>query len=212
MLALAENPPIMPECVQSLAQLAGPWWVGHTKSRFEKAFAWDLLSRGVGYFLPMSPRITFSGGRKRKGMTPLFPSYVFFCGSETVRWQALSTNRLCRVLAAPRQEQLVTELEQIRKVLQSGQALELYPAPAIGTRCRVTAGPFKGMIGVIADQARPSRLVLTVDVLAKGASLDIDAELLEPLEPAPRKFAPAYAPDVVRRPLWQPTVAAARAW
>jgi transcription antitermination factor NusG len=210
MLALTENPPIMPETVGCLTELSGPWWVAHTKSRFEKAFAWDLLSRGIGFFLPMCQRITFSGGRKRKGMTPLFPSYVFFCGGENIRWQALATNRLCRVLAAPKQEQLVAELEQVRRVLQSGQPMELYPTLPVGTRCRVTAGPFKGMVGVIADQSKPSRLVLTVDVLAKGASLTIDADLLEPEESFP---APA-ARDVYGRGSLQPQLAvgALRGW
>jgi hypothetical protein len=209
MLALAENPPIMPETVSSLTDLQGPWWVAHTKSRFEKAFAWDLLSRGIGFFLPMSPRITFSGGRKRKGMTPLFPSYVFFCGNESIRWQALATNRLCRVLPAPQQEKLVRELEQIRIVLQSGQPLELYPTMPVGTRCRVTAGPFKGMVGVVADQSKPSRLVLSVDVLAKGASLCIDTELLEKEEDFPKEAMR----DICVRPPWQSEEdARIRAW
>jgi transcription antitermination factor NusG len=200
----------MPETVGSLTELAGPWWVAHTKSRFEKAFAWDLLSRGIGFFLPMCPRITFSGGRKRKGMTPLFPSYVFFCGEENIRWQALATNRLCRVLPAPRQEQLVNELEQIRRVLQSGQPLELFPTIPVGTRCRVTGGPFRGMVGVVTDQSKPSRLVLSVDVLAKGASLTIDTELLEPEE----QFPAETMRDICRRPPWEMDNADARvrAW
>ena len=199
MLALAENPPIMPETISSLSELTGPWWVAHTKSRFEKAFAWDLLSRGIGFFLPMCSRITFSGGRKRKGMSPLFPSYVFFCGGDDVRWQALATNRLCRVLPAPRQHELVGELEQIRRVLQSGQPLELYPTLPVGTRCRVTAGPFKGMVGIVADQSKPSRLVLSVDVLAKGASLTIDSELLEPEE----EFPISNMRDICQPPPWE---------
>jgi transcription termination/antitermination protein NusG len=179
MLALAENPPILPSYAQSLSQLQGPWWVGHTKSRFEKAFAFDLMARGIGYFLPMSLRIIFSGGRKRKGMSPLFPSYVFFCGGEDVRWQALHTNRLCRVIPVLNQESLLNELDQIHRVLVSGQALQLYPAPVVGARCRVTGGPFMGLVGVVTDCAKPTRLVLSVNVLGQGASLEIDSELLE---------------------------------
>lgn len=182
MLTLTENPPILPAFVQSVTQLQGDWWVAHTKSRFEKAFAWDLADRGIGYFLPMTRRITFSGGRKRQGMAPLFPSYVFFCGDQDVRWQALSTNRLCQVLKVLDQEALVGELQQLHRVLVGGQTLELYPTPAVGTRCRVRAGPFEGLQGVIIDRSKPTRLVLKVDVLGQGASLDIDSELLEPFE------------------------------
>jgi transcription antitermination factor NusG len=184
MLTLSENPPILPESVDCVKDLQGTWLVAHTKSRFEKAFAWDLAAQGIGYFLPMSPRITFSGGRKRKGMAPLFPSYVFFCGDEQARWQALRTNRLCRVIPVPQQEAFVNELEQICTVLSSGQPLELYPVPAIGARCRVTGGPFKGLVGIITDHNKRTRLVLKVNVLGQGASLDIDSELLEPADDA----------------------------
>jgi hypothetical protein len=130
----------------------------------------------------MSRRTTFSGGRKRQGMSPLFPSYVFFCGEDDVRWQALSTNRLCQVLPVSDQEAMVAQLRQLHRVLLSGQPLELYPTPPLGARCRVRAGPFKGLKGIVIDRARPTRLILKVDVLGQGASLDIDCELLEPDE------------------------------
>lgn len=68
MLKLSENPAILTPEVQSLNELTGTWWVAYTKPRFEKAFAWDMLSRGIGYFLPMREKITFSGGRKRHVM------------------------------------------------------------------------------------------------------------------------------------------------
>jgi len=72
MLKLSENPAILTPEVQSLVELGGTWWVAHTKARFEKAFAWDMSNRGIGYFLPMREKIIFSGGRKRRVMAPLF--------------------------------------------------------------------------------------------------------------------------------------------
>ncbi len=153
--------------------------VGHTKSRFEKAFAWDLHELKIGYFLPMVPRNTFSGGRKRKGMAALFPSYVFFNGDDNTCSDALQTNRLCAVLPVPEQETLVGELEQIHRLLVGGGSLEPYPLPPIGARCRVKSGPFEGISGIVIDNAKSARLVLKVSVLGQGTSLDIDAELLE---------------------------------
>jgi len=77
MLKISENPPILPPEVKTVSELTGQWWVAHTKSRFEKAFAWDLLRRGIGYFLPLVERVRVSGGRHRRVLAPLFPSYVF---------------------------------------------------------------------------------------------------------------------------------------
>ncbi len=56
MLKLNDNPPIVYPEGASVADLPGQWWVAHTKARFEKAFAWDLLGRGIPYFLPMMLR------------------------------------------------------------------------------------------------------------------------------------------------------------
>jgi len=39
-LKLADNPRMLPAGIASLGDLAGPWQIAHTKSRFEKAFAW----------------------------------------------------------------------------------------------------------------------------------------------------------------------------
>ncbi len=197
MLTPSENPPIIPPFVQSLTELHGSWWVGHTKSRFEKVFAWELTARGIGYFLPMTERITFSGGRKRKVMSPLFPSYVFFCGDSNARYQALTTNRLCQVLPVAEQANLVRELEQIQNVLVSGQPLDLYPEMPIGSRCRVTAGPFEGLEGIVVERSKPTRLVLQVNVLGKGASFDIDAELLEPVSEA--EYSEFLTPDASQK-------------
>ena len=73
MLKVSENPPRMHPGAGTLTDLAGTWWVAHTKARSEKALAWDLLRRDIGYFLPLLGRVRFSGGRKRRVLMPLFP-------------------------------------------------------------------------------------------------------------------------------------------
>lgn len=156
--------------------------MGQTKARFEKAFAWDLLARGIGYFLPLIQRVRISGGRKRQVMSPLFTSYVFFCGSEEDRYNALTTNRLCNTLAVPDQAKLVAELSALEKALTGQAVLDPYPFAAVGRRCRVTAGAFMGVEGVIVQRAKLARLVLEVSILGQGASMEIDADLLEPLD------------------------------
>ena len=89
MLKLADNPRMLPSEFQSVLDLPGAWWVAHTKARNEKALAFDLSDRGVGYYLPMAERIKVSGGRKRRVMLPLFTSCVFFTGGSDARIAAL---------------------------------------------------------------------------------------------------------------------------
>jgi transcription antitermination factor NusG len=182
MLGLSENPPILPPTCKSLAAMEGQWWIGHTKSRCEKAFAWDLLRRGVNFFLPMVERVTISSGKKRKGMVPVFPSYVFFCGNEEARYTALTTDRLCQVIKVVEREQLVVELTALERAVTAGAPLDFYPQFEVGRRCRVKAGAFRGLEGVVLEKHAKGRLLLFVSILRQGASLEIDADLLEPIE------------------------------
>lgn len=189
MLALSDNPPVLTPGLRSIADAVGRWWVAHTKSRCEKALAGDLLARGVAYFLPMTERVSVSGGRTRRAMAPLFPSYVFFCGDERddVSYRAAATGRLCRVIRVADQERLIRELIDVERVLAARAPLEPYPFAAVGRRCRVTAGPFRGLEGAVVrcdgaegGSARHcTRIVLEVGMLGRGVAMEIDAALLE---------------------------------
>jgi hypothetical protein len=182
MLKLADNPPtIWPEA-GGLTHCPGRWWVAHTRPRCEKAFAWDLLDRGIAYFLPMCRRTRISGGRRRTALIPLFPSYVFFCGREGDRHAALRTDRLCRAIDVADQEGLLRELTEIERALDGGAELDLHPHTAVGSRCRVRSGPLQGVEGVVVSRNRRARVVLEVSVLACGAAMEIDADLLEAAE------------------------------
>ncbi len=181
MLKPSDNPPIL---FPDSGVLARPcrWWVAHTKARFEKSFAWDLHAKCIGYFLPLIDRVTISGGRKRHVMMPLFPSYVFFCGDEHARYTALTTGRLCRVIEITDQQGLIAELASVHRALEGKAILEPYLMAAVGERCRITAGPFEGLEGVVVRVNGTARLVLQVGILGQGASMEIDADLVEPVD------------------------------
>lgn len=180
MLKLSDNPAILTPEVNSVTELTGIWWVAHTRPRFEKVFAWDMLSYGIGYFLPLREKIIFSGGRKHKVLVPLFSSYVFICGTENDRYRAIATNRLCHTIEVYDQEQLVSELSSIEKGLMSKAILDVYPNLTVGTRVRVISGPMMGIEGILIQRKDgQARMVLEVTILGHGALIEIDADLIE---------------------------------
>ena len=182
MLKLSDNPPPLSPPVAGVGDVVGRWWIAHTRSRAEKAFAWDLTAAGVGYYLPMARRTFVSGGRKRVGLRPLFTSYVFICGGDDCRAKALATGRLCAVLAVPDQQQLVAELSTVQRALAGSPELDLYPFAAVGRRCRVVAGPLMVMPGVVVRRTDRATLVLEISILRQGASLEIDLAAVEPVD------------------------------
>ena len=74
------------------------------------------------------------------------------------------------------------EFVAIEKALAGKAELDLYPFAAAGRRCRITSGPFQGIAGVVIHRGKAARIVLEVSILGQGASMDIDADLLEPIE------------------------------
>jgi transcription antitermination factor NusG len=173
---------MLPESIESVADVQGTWHVAHTKARFEKAFAWDLHRKGIAYYLPMIERVRVSGGRKRRVMAPLFVSYVFFCGSDEDRHTAMTTNRLCQTIEVPDQFRLIQELSCLEQALSGHAELDPYPFAVVGHRCRVIAGPMIGLVGTVVRRDKLARLVLEVSMLGQGASLDIECDLLEPTD------------------------------
>lgn len=182
MLKYSDNPPLRWPEEGDLESFAGDWWVAHTKSRAEKALAWDLKRHGISYFLPMREQVKVSGGRKRRVLMPLFASYVFFCGGPEARYQALATNRLCRVIEVPEQEQLARELATIDRAIGGQAQLDPFPRLAVGERGRVVAGPLCGVEGVIVERRGMRHLVLQVSMLGQGASVQIEPDLVEAIE------------------------------
>lgn len=183
MLKLSDNPAILTPEAQSVTDLSGIWWLAHTKARCEKAFAWDMLSHSIGYFLPMREKIIFSGGRKRHVMLPLFTSYVFICGTELDRYTALTTNRLNQTIEVVDQDRLKEELFRIEKALLSKAIIDHYPRLPIGSRCRIVSGPMIGTEGVVIERKDvKARMVIEVTILGQGAVVEIDSDLLEPIE------------------------------
>lgn len=182
MLKVSENPPVRTPELASVAAAEGQWWVAHTKARFEKAFAWDLLSKGTPYLLPMIPRLSVWKGRKRESLVPLFPSYVFFCGGPEERYRALATNRVCQVIPVHDRARFVAELVGVERALDAGMPLAFYPHAAVGKRCRIARGPLRGLEGTVVQARGITHLVLHVSILGQGAALETSVESLEAAE------------------------------
>jgi transcription antitermination factor NusG len=182
MLKEADNPPMLPPWATSIDELTGQWRVAHTRARCEKVFAWELMSHGIGYFLPLIDRVTLTGGKKRRVHLPLFPSYIFFCGSADDRYTAMTTNRLCQTIEVADQGGLVRELSSIQKALMGRAELNPYPQMVAGQRCRIIAGVFKGLEGTVLERGEMAKILLKVSILGQAAMMEIEADLLEPIE------------------------------
>jgi transcription antitermination factor NusG len=160
----------------------GNWYVLHTKSRQEKVVAQDLESMGVMYFLPLVTQVRFYGNRKAKVRIPLFPGYLFLKGAVDDTYGIDRTKRLAGILKVNDQVKLDWELRNLHLAISREASLELYPYMKTGVKVEVRSGPFRGLQGVIEGRTPKDRLILQVDILGQGVSLELDGSLLDVLD------------------------------
>lgn len=164
---------------------AGPgvrWRVLHTRSRQEKTVASLLESAGVEHYLPLIEKVRVYRRSKRIVRVPLFACYVFVRGTREEAFFASSSGRVAKVIESDDQQRLEVELGSLRRALEVERTLDPYPFLTKGRLVRVTAGPLRGVEGLVDMYQRPRRLVLQIRALGQAASLEIDPSLLEPVD------------------------------
>lgn len=187
MLKIEDNPPLVWPQAESIRQFEGLWWVAHTKSRNEKALAHDLMAKNVSYFLPMAWKVRQQSHRTIKSLLPLFTGYLFFCGNENGRIELLKTNRVANLIEVKDQASLVDELARFERALRAGAPLTPHQYITKGQWCRVIAGPLLGLEGIVVQTKSDTRLVLQIDLLGQAASVEIDMDMIEPVEKEPER-------------------------
>lgn len=178
-------PDTMFSAPESLAELGGCWWVLYTRSRMEKALARKLRAREIPFYLPQYEQTWKSAGRKRTSFLPLFPGYVFLFGDEYARLAALETNLLCTTFRVPDQQRLYDDLCRVERVL--GGAVPVAPETElpVGAPVELTAGAFRGLTGKVVRRGDQTRLVVEVEFLRRGVSIEVEEWALRPLTAGP---------------------------
>jgi transcription antitermination factor NusG len=160
------------------------WYAVYTYPRHEKAVKDQLDWKAVEVFLP-----TFASERRWKDRKvsidlPLFPGYIFTRIHPSERIKVLSTPSVVRMLSfngvpAPI---AASEIDAIRRCLESSAVLQKHPFLKVGERVRVTRGAFEGLEGVVVRHKNGCKLVLSINLIHQSVSLEVAADLLEPLQ------------------------------
>ena len=182
---LSKEPSLYPETL--LDELAcepsqRQWWVLYMKARQEKAISRDLLGFEIPFYLPLVKKTWISRGRKASSYSPLFPGYVFMFGTEDERVRSLTTNRISRILQIDDPVCLLNDLRQLRQLIASNAPLTVESRLMPGNRVRVRSGPLAGLEGVVLNRRGETRLLVRVNFIQKGASVEVDDFLLEPID------------------------------
>jgi transcriptional antiterminator RfaH len=156
------------------------WFVLYTRSRREKVVARHLLARQIPFYLPTVRRTLAYGPQRIESYVALFPGYVFLFGSHEERLSSLTTNAVSRVLPVEAPEQLAADLQRIQQLILSEAPLTVESRLAPGNRVRIRSGPLTGIEGTVVCRRGQTRLVVSVNFIQQGASVELSDYLLEP--------------------------------
>ena len=159
------------------------WYALHVKARFEKYVTNQLSIKGYETFLP-----TYAAKRKWSDRTkavslPLFPTYVFCRFDLHSRLPIVMTPGVMAIvgpgkLPTPLDE---SEFASIRLVTNAASTTQPCPYLAVGERVRVQAGPLKGLVAIV-DRTQGNRLVVSISLLMRSVSVEVDRNSVGPLE------------------------------
>lgn len=162
----------------------GRWWALHTRPRAEKGLARRFLRRELAFFLPLYKRQWRSQGRLLCSHRPLFPGYIFLHGDDECRVAALETNLVARCIPVDDQGQLAADLARVYRLMVGGAPLTPEERLEPGDLVEVVAGPFAGLEGRFLRRGKQLKLLVEVQFLQQGVSVEIESWMVRPLVPA----------------------------
>ena len=172
------------------------WYAVYTRHQHEKTVARLLTGKGYETFLPLYAAVhRWKNGVKQLSL-PLFPCYVFLRGPLD-RWlPILTTPGIHTVVGFGRQPAMIprSEIEAIRRVVESPVKAEPHPFIRCGDRVRIKVGPLQGLEGVLLRKKNQWKLLLSVDMLERSVAVEVDATIVERVYASKRKLAPSYVP------------------
>jgi transcriptional antiterminator RfaH len=138
-------------------------------------------SHNLVHYLPVRSETKIYQRRKVTVQKPVFPGYVFAAFSEEERTLVLKSSSLARIIPVEDQERFIREIDQIRKALEVDATLGGTAAFTRGKPVRITAGPFRGIEGIVESERGAARVVLNVRMIGRGIAVEVETDMLEPL-------------------------------
>jgi transcription antitermination factor NusG len=166
-------------------QLESPhaWYALYTRHQHEKTVAHILTNKGFDTLLPLYQVARKWTDRTKLLFLPLFPCYVFLRGDLERRLDIMTTPGIHSLVSSAGQPLAIppAEIDAIQRAVESGSHIEPHPLLKCGDWVRVKHGPLEGVRGILVRKRNLYRLILSVEMLGKAASVEIDAFLVERL-------------------------------
>jgi transcription antitermination factor NusG len=151
------------------------WHALFTRHQHEKSVAYALTSKGYEVYLPLYRSVHRWKDRSKELWFPLFACYVFIRGGLERRLQIVRTPGILQIVGWGGRPAVipVSQLDAVRKMIENSRSVEPHPFLNYGDRVRVINGPLAGVEGILMRKKGSVRLIVSVEMLGRSASVEI---------------------------------------
>ncbi len=154
------------------------WTAVYTRPRCEKVVADHCARCRVACYLPLRRRAKRYQRRTVETFLPMFPGYVFVQLDSASRVALLRSHKVVTVLPVDsvQEARLVAELGEIQRLEQAELECELEVGPdlVVGKPVVITAGPLRGLTGIVERRHTRCRVSINVEMLGQSVSAELD--------------------------------------
>ncbi len=157
------------------------WYAAYTCVNQEKRVASQFSERHVEHFLPTFESVRRWKDRSVRLQRPLFPGYLFVRLALKDRLKVLMVPSVVRLVGFNGGPVALSETEI--ETMQTSLIPELGAMPhkylTEGRKVRIVNGPLIGTEGILIRKKNAFRVVVSIDLIMRAASVEIDATDLE---------------------------------
>ncbi len=157
------------------------WYAVYTRSRHEQLVKRQLDAKGIQNFLPLYEKLSQWKDRKKRIKLPLFPAYLFVRILLRERVDVLKTFGAVQIIGNGSSPLPIPEPQilNIRSFVDKGLEYDPHPYLKVGNVVRIADGPLKGLEGILIRKKDQYRLVLSVDLIQRSVSVEVESGQIE---------------------------------
>ncbi len=176
-----------------------PWFAVRVRSNYERVTAIHLRERGYEEFAPSHQTERVWSDRKKQVEQFLFPGYVFCRFNVEHRLPVLTAPGVVGLVGfgkipAPIPDH---EIDNVRSMVRSGLLVMPWPFLQLGEQVVIERGPLAGVEGSLLQVKGKYRLVVSICLLQRSVSTEVDRSWVRPIRKLPSKESQSLAQPAI---------------
>jgi transcription antitermination factor NusG len=166
--------------------LNAAWYAVAVRSNFERIVAQSLRQKDYEILLPTYLAKRRWSDRTKVVECALFPGYLFCRMDLQQRVPLLNTLGVASIVGIGKCAVPVAdgEMAAIQRIVESGLPVEPWPFLKVGQFVYINRGPLAGVEGIVIASKNRSRLVVSVEMLRRSVTVEIESDWAEPGKPS----------------------------